>query len=197
MLGKKFTPYPPFMVYDFDARLVPLSRHIEISVAVHDTLSKEREEEPVYLADKNPERLIERFIEALTGKEKAIAADVLKQHPYSSDFQISKISKISLRFPDEVKKQWEQWVNQVPLIGFDSGKYDLDIVKKYFVQDIHYNKVGDCNDDVFAAEKENEYMFLTTSKFKFLDFKNCIGPGLSYDGWCKSMGCRLQKLVFP
>ena len=39
-------------------------------------------------------------------------------------------------------------------------------------------------------------MFLTTSKFKFLDVKNYIGPGLSY-AWCKSMGCRLQKLMFP
>ena len=40
-------------------------------------------------------------------------------------------------------------------------------------------------------------MFLTTSKFKFLDVKNYIGPGLSYDAWCKSMGCRWQKLMFP
>ena len=39
-------------------------------------------------------------------------------------------------------------------------------------------------------------MFLTTPKFKFLDFKNYIGPGLSYDAWCKLMGCRLKKLIF-
>ena len=39
-------------------------------------------------------------------------------------------------------------------------------------------------------------MFLTTSKFKFLDVKNYIGLGLSYDAWCKSMGCKLQKLMF-
>ena len=40
-------------------------------------------------------------------------------------------------------------------------------------------------------------MLLTTSKFKFLDVKNYIGPSLSYDAWCKSMSCRLQKLMFP
>ena len=40
-------------------------------------------------------------------------------------------------------------------------------------------------------------MFLTTSKFKFLDIKNYIGRGLRYDAWCRSMGCRLQKLMFP
>ena len=180
---KEFTPCPHFIVYDFVAILVPLnehltddltylSRHIPISVAVYDTLSKE----PVYLVDENPERLIEWFIEVLSEKQEAIAADVLKQHPYPSDFQI---------LPGEVKEQWRQWVNQVPVIGFNSGKYDLNMVKEYFVKEISYNKYDKYNEDVFAAKKENDYMFLTTSKFKFLDVKNCIEAGLSYDAWCQ------------
>ena len=81
--------------------LTYLSRHIEISVAVHDTLGeererqREREKEPKYLIDKNPGRLIKRFTEALTEKQEAIAADVLKQRPYPSDFQM---------LPGEVQK---------------------------------------------------------------------------------------------
>ena len=66
-------PYPHFIVYDFEAILAPLnehptddltylSSHIPISVAVHDTLSKEL----VYLVEENPKRLIERFIKVLT-----------------------------------------------------------------------------------------------------------------------------------
>ena len=31
----------------------------------------------------------------------------------------------------EMKKQWKQWLNQFPLIGFDSGKYDTNVAKKY------------------------------------------------------------------
>ena len=89
-----------------------------------------------------------------------------------------------------MKEQWRQWVNQVPVIGFNSGKYDLNMVKEYFVKEICYNKEDECNENVFAA-KENNYMLLTTSKFKFLDVKNYIGPGLSYAIWCKSMGCKL------
>ena len=147
-------------------------------------MSKER----VYLVDKNPKRLIKRFIEVLTGKQEAIAADALRQHPYPSDFQM---------LPGEVQKQWRQWVNQVPMIGFNSGKYDPNMVKAHFVKKISYKKEDECNEDVFAAKKENDYMFLTTSKFKFLGVKNYIIPGLSYDAWCKSMGCRLQKLMFP
>ena len=47
--------------------------------------------------------------------------------------------------PGEVKEQWRQWVNQVPVIGFNSGKYDLNIVKEYFVKKISYNKDDECN----------------------------------------------------
>ena len=118
--------------------------------------------------------MIKRSIEVLTEKQEAVAADALKQHPYPSDFQM---------LPGEVQKQWRQWVNQIPMIGFSSGKYDLNMVKEYFVKEISYNKEGEYNEDVFAAKEENDYMFLTTSKFKFLDVKNFIGPALSYDAW--------------
>ena len=55
------------------------------------------------------------------------------------------------------------------------------MVKAYFVKKISYNKEDECNEDVIAANKENNFMFLTTSKFKFFDVKNYIEPGLSYD----------------
>ena len=89
---------------------------------------------------------------------KAIVADVLKQNPYPSDFQI---------LPDEVKKQWEKWVNQVPVICFNSGKYDLYVVKKYFVKNIANDKKGECKEDVFVAKNENGYIFLILPKFNF------------------------------
>ena len=176
---KDFTPYPHFIVYDFEAILAPLnkhptddltylSRHIPISAAVHDALSKE----PVYLVDKNPKRFIKWIIEVLTGKLEAIAADALRQRPYPSDFQ---------KLPAEEQKQWRQWDNQVPVIGFNNGKYDLNIVKAYFEKKISYNKEDECNEDVFAAMKENDYMLLTTFKFKFLDVKNYTGTCLSYN----------------
>ena len=152
-------------MYDFEAVLATvnehpteyltyLSRHIPISVAIHDKLS----EEPVYLVDKNPKRLIKRSIDVLTKKQEAMAADALKQHLHPSDFQM---------LPGELQKQWRQWVNQVPVIGFNSGKYELNMVMEYFVKKIAYNKDEKCNEDVFAAKKENDYTFLTTSKFKF------------------------------
>ena len=91
----------------------------------------------------------------------------------------------------------KKWVNQIAEIGFNGGIYELNMVKEYFIKEISYNKDDECNKDVFAAKKENKHMFLTTAKFKFLDVKSYIGPGISYDAWCNSMDCRLQKLMFP
>ena len=82
---KQFTPYPHYIVHDFEAILAPLnenptddlryfSSHKAINVAIHDTLGKE----PVYLVDKNPESMTERFTKVLTEKQEAIVADVLK-----------------------------------------------------------------------------------------------------------------------
>ena len=51
--------------------------------------------------------------------------------------------------------------------------------------------------EIFVARKDNNYMFLTTDKYKFLDIRNYLAPVLSYDAWCKSLGCKLEKLVFP
>ena len=72
---RTFTPYPHFIVYDFEAILAPLnehptddltylSKHVPISVAIHDTLNNK----PVYLVDKKSKSLIKRFIEAPTEK---------------------------------------------------------------------------------------------------------------------------------
>ena len=41
------------------------------------------------------------------------------------------------------------------MIGFNGGKYDLNMVKEYFLTKLSYNKEDECNEDVFAAKKEN------------------------------------------
>lgn len=55
------------------------------------------------------------------------------------------------------------------------------MVKKFFAKEISFKKEHDCKQDVFAVKIENNYTFLTTSKFKLSGIKNCIGPDLSYD----------------
>lgn len=91
----------------------------------------------------------------MTEKQEATVTDVLKQHSYPSDFEM---------LLGEVKKRWKQWVKQVPVIDFNNVKCDINMVKE---KAISYKKKSECNEDILAAKKENEYMFLIP-KFKNL-----------------------------
>ena len=188
-LEKEFRPYPYFIVYDFEAlhkkmdeiqteELVITSRHVPVSVAINDNLTNE----PVFIVDQAPGNLINSFMEELKKRQIKIAqmVECLYPQPESDDGKEKKEDPI-----------WRNWVNQVPVFGFNSGRYDINMIKEYFVKNLAIIS------DVNVAKKENSYMFLSTSNFKFLDIKNYLAPGLSYDAWCRAYGCELQKLAFP
>ena len=188
-LEKEFRPYPYFIVYDFEAlhkktdesqteELVITSRQVPVSVAINDNLTNE----PVFIVDQDPGNLINSFMEELKKRQIKIAqmVECLYPQPESDDGKEKKEDPI-----------WRNWVNQVPVFGFNSGRYDINMIKEYFVKNLAIIS------DVNVAKKENSYMFLSTSNFKFLDIKNYLAPGLSYDAWCRAYGCELQKLAFP
>ena len=150
-----------------------------VSVAINDNLTNE----PVFIVDQDPGNLINSFIEDLKKRQRKIAEMVECLYPQPESDDDGKEKK-----EDPI---WRNWVNQVPVFGFNSGRYDINMIKEYFVKNLAIIS------DVNVAKKENSYMFLSTSNFKFLDIKNYLAPGLSYDAWCRAYGCELQKLAFP
>ena len=123
-------------------------------MAIYDTLSCET----VYLVDKDPEKLVEKFMNVLSKKRDAIVKDVETKYPYPSDF---------VMLPKKVKVNWKEWVNQVPVVGFNSGKYDMNMIKEYFVKRISFDEEKDAHKDVFAAKKDNGYMSLQCQGLSF------------------------------
>ena len=158
-------------------------------MAIHDSLT----DKPSFIVHENPKILITQFVAELERRQKLIVKDVEDSYPKPDHFDM---------LPDRMQKDWERWINQVPVIGFNSGKYDLNLIEKYFVEELAKAEVtllGGAlkHPEIFVARKENDYMFLTTDKFQFLDIKNFLGGGMSYYKWCKSLDCKLEKLVFP
>ena len=189
---KEFRPYPYFIVYDFEAILEKMnepqteelnitSRHVPVSVAINDNLTNE----PVFIVDQDPENLIKSFVEDLKERQKKIAEEVNSLYPLPE----SNDDRVNL--PKNVRNLWETWVEQVPVFGFNSGSYDINMIKEFFAKDLA--EISDVN----VAKKGNSYMFLSTPNFKFLDIKSYLAPGLSYAAWCRAYGTELQKLVFP
>ena len=75
--------------------------------------------------------------------------------------------------------QLHGWLHQLPVIGFNSGKYDLNMIKRSFVPLL-------ISDNAAVIKRQNTYMCLYTDKLKFLDMVNFLVPGVSYDKYLKA-----------
>ena len=188
-LKKELIPYPCFIVYDFEALLNKLNtkktgdlsfnnKHVSGSAGINDNLTNK----PIFLVNPNPDELIKDFINDFQLCGKTIAEKVSSMYPMIDEESI----------PEGVRKQWEERCNQVPVLGFNSRKYDINMIKEYFVKHLTEQEA-----EISVAKKESSYMFLTTCKFKFLDLLSYLAPGLSFDGWCEANNCAVQKLVLP
>ena len=97
---------------------------------------------------------------------------------------------------ETVEKQLQTWLHQLPVIGFNSGRYDLNAIKKFFVPLLIHNNTAE-RASCFVIKRQNNFMCLSTDKLKFVDICNYLAPGVSYDKYLKAYGCELQKGHFP
>ena len=84
------------------------------------------------------------------------------------------------------------WLRQLPVIGFNSGHYDLNVIKKFYIPYMVKN-----NDIQFVIKRQNTFMCFSTPKLKFLDVTQYLAPGVSYDKYLKAYGCELHNGHFP
>ena len=94
--------------------------------------------------------------------------------------------------PKAQRQKIEEWCNQVPVVGFNSGSYHLNLIKNHFA-----GRLADTTSKVRVAKKGNKTMFLLTRGFRFLDIINYLGPGTSYEKWVKAYECKTVKSWFP
>ena len=178
--------YPHAIVYNFEAflnktktRSPTEAEHIPISVSVADTLDPQKE----HICNRDPNMLINEFINALKRKAALIRAEV--RHSFlPTDVHLLK------------KKQQrliEQWCDQVPVVGFNSGKYDLNLIKKHFVEQL----TDSAGEEIKIGRKTNRTIFLITASYRFLDITNYLGSGTDYDKWLKAYTCARTKSWFP
>ena len=184
-LTKQKKSHPHAIFYDFESlhdatqRKEPTSdltyeaAHVPISVSIGDTL----EREPTHICDPDPKRLINRFMEELERRGKNIREAVRQE--FMPDPNFINASQY---------KRLIEWCDQVPVLGFNSGRYDLNLIKEHFAE-----LLADTTKKVFVPKKANTTMFIKTEKFLFLDIINYLGPGTSYDAWVKASDVRRRS----
>ena len=91
-----------------------------------------------------------------------------------------------------VKLKYEQWMTQIPMIGFNSGKYDINMVKPHLVKVLM--KIDAIK---FVVKKSNSFMCLQTERLNFVDIRNYLAPGFDYATYLKAYKCSVMKGFFP
>ena len=145
---KKFRPYPYFIVYDFEAicqkinekqtdELEITAKHIPVSVAINDNLTKK----PSFIVEEDPKELNKKFVVELLKRAREIEEKVesanyvlgvrrkMNEDDKGDQYGGYLINEARVKLSKETAKSYVNWVKQVPVFGFNSGRYDINMIK--------------------------------------------------------------------
>ena len=93
---------------------------------------------------------------------------------------------------NELAQKLNAYLSELPVLGFNSGKYDLNAVKEFlFPYLIEHHPIK------FTVKRKSNHMCLKTKCLKLLDITNYLAPGFSYDQFLKAYECEQTKGFFP
>ena len=94
----------------------------------------------------------------------------------------------------ELIEQLDSFITTIPVVGFNSQNYDLNVLKPHMVSALsthHDDKIS------FVVKRTNDMTCIGTKRFQILDICNFIAPGFSYSKYLKAYGCEKAKGFFP
>ena len=258
--------YPFFSTYDFEAlfsdlkpgeknqtdQTTYLCKHDPMSVSVSSNIPGFEKEACFVSDDQNkPQNLVNPMMTYL--KQMSDHAFELLQGEFRDVYQ--EISELDpdpvLEFPPQkLKKLLDDYLHELPVVGFNSSVYDINLIKTAFfenliVTDPDYEDAGseegeggdsedeeslggdpedeeslggdpeggdgDNKDETkpqhkktkkksaikFIIKNNNEYKCIATRRLKFLDIKNYIAPGFSYEKYLAAFEIEQKKGFFP
>ena len=183
------------------------ARHVPLSVSVASNVPG-YEPAQCYVTDGDSDKLVANMMDHLIaisdaafGALVSLYADVLDEldtQKYAWEEVEAKAQKKGKEINpyEKLIQQLCSWLHQLPVIGFNSGHYDLNAIKKFFVPLLIRNSAAE-RASCFVIKRQNNFMCLTTDKFKFVDICNYLAPGFSYAKYLTAYGCAQQKGHFP
>ena len=226
VVGDSLRYYPYRATFDFecyfnDERLPTNTDHVEW-IASHVPLSVSMasnvpgyEHAQCYITDGDSDKLVEEMMNNLIAISDAaydsllpsyvdVLADLdARKHAWEEETkeaeeeeEEAENGKTTVNPYKTLEKQLQAWLHQLPVLGFNSGRYDLNAIKKFFVPLLIHNNTAE-RASCFVIKIQNNSICLSTDKLKFVDICNYLAPGVSYDKYLKAYGCELQKGHFP
>ena len=91
-----------------------------------------------------------------------------------------------------LKAAFENYISQLVVLGFNSSKYDIPVLKAHLVKQLDLNGQGS-----FVVKKGTAYACLAEERLKFLDIAHYLPAGVSLRNFLKTFRIKEQKLYFP
>ena len=118
-----------------------------------------------------------------------------------NSFQEAQNIKTSeIKFKNRVYKSYqtligklEKYLFTLPILGLNSGSYDLCLIKSRLAKHLNLDRK---EEKPFVIKRNNRYMQIENSKFKFLDISNYLAPGCSYSKFLKMFDVAESKSFF-
>ena len=95
-----------------------------------------------------------------------------------------KSAKIPMGAYNPYHKAYEklvEWISLVPLVGFNSGRYDLNMAKKYLIPFLNNN-----DNPEMIIKRGNNYLCIKLKNLLLIDIINFLAPGYSYDNYIRA-----------
>ena len=127
----------------------------------------ETEEDRAFLDDKEIEGQGASFYQALDRQRKDKCDDDpgnVNEKPEHHSAQTKKTKEHSLK---RLRDRLEEYLKELPVLGFNSGKYDLNAVKQFLFPVLVQNEGVQ-----FTVKRNNNFMCLKTPHLHFLDVTN-------------------------
>ena len=212
--------YPYYAVWDMEALLMKtnyktspnlewVSRHLPISVSIASNIPPY--EAPTCFIERDIHALINSMVTYLLEISAHLHSQLLDMwNPILSQLDAiltetrtelseneslrphlrSHITNKLINLTDRVKK----YISQLPVIGFNSGKYDINLIRHHLIMTLHNLTDGE---KVTCIKRNNSYLMLSVSNLKFIDVSNYLAPGYSYSQFLKAYGSTIEKGYFP
>ena len=88
----------------------------------------------------------------------------------------------------KILSQLERYCDVIPVLGFNSGNYDLNLIKRKL-----FKFMDKYAGEASVIKKTNSYVCIQTDRLRFLDISNYLAPGCSYAQFLKAYDVKMTK----
>ena len=93
----------------------------------------------------------------------------------------------------DLKQHLERYINTLTVFGFNSGRYDLNLIKSYLIPYL----IRDKEQETSVIKKANDFISFKFGDVQFLDIMKLLGGATTQDSFLKAYKASETKGFFP